>query len=92
MVLAVRDGKTAEAKQYLLESGKTTGSPVLNSFGPSMALAKELLDKGETNAVLDFLADCQKFWPRYGSENKTAQWAEEIKQGKTPDFGVNLVY
>jgi tetratricopeptide (TPR) repeat protein len=90
--IALREGKIEEAKKHLLEASKTKGSPVLGSFGPNMSLAKELLEKGETNAVLQFFQECERFWPSYGGENKTAKWANEVKEGKMPDFGANLVY
>ena len=90
--IAMREGKLDEAKKYLRESGRTKGAPVLNTFGPNMSLAKELLEKGETNAVLEFFQECEKFWPRYGGENKTAKWTTEVKEGKTPDFGANLYF
>jgi tetratricopeptide (TPR) repeat protein len=90
--VALREGRLDEAKNYLLEAGKMKGDPSLNSFGPNMSLAKELLEKGETNAVLEFFQECGKFWPQYGGENKTAKWTAEVKEGKTPDFGGNLYY
>jgi hypothetical protein len=90
--IALHEGKLSEAKKYLLESGKTTGGPVLNTFGPNMSLAKELLEKGETNAVLEFFQECEKFWPQYGGVNKCAKWTAEVKGGKTPDFGANLSF
>ncbi|NOY40576.1 MAG: hypothetical protein GXP26_01895, partial [Planctomycetes bacterium] len=51
-----------KAKKYLLESGKTPGSPQLNSFGPSMVLAKELLKKGEREVVIEYFQQCGNFW------------------------------
>ncbi len=90
--VALHEGNLAEAKKYLLEAGKTKGDPTLNSFGPNMSLAKELLEKGETNAVLEFFQECEKFWPSYGRENKMAKWTAEVKEGKTPDFGGNLYF
>ena len=38
------------------------GSPQLNSFGPIMSLAEELLEQGEPDTVLEFFAECRKFW------------------------------
>jgi hypothetical protein len=61
-LVALRQGSVANAKQYLLESGKTTGSPQLDSFGPDFTLAKELLQKGERETVLEYLSLCRKFW------------------------------
>jgi tetratricopeptide (TPR) repeat protein len=88
--IALRDGKVDEAKKYLLEAGKTPGSPQLNSFGPNMSLAKDLLEKGETNAVLEYFQQCGKFWKMGG--DKLDEWATLVKAGQTPDFGANLAY
>ncbi|MDQ2731693.1 MAG: hypothetical protein M3Y56_08550, partial [Armatimonadota bacterium] len=43
---ALREGRVADAKRYLIAAGKTPGSPQLNSFGPHMVLAQELLSRG----------------------------------------------
>src|SRR5262249_9155689 len=40
---ALREGRTQDAKTYLLDAGKTPGSPQLNTAGPTMLLAQELL-------------------------------------------------
>ena len=71
--VALREGKLDEAKNTCWNQARRKGSPVLNSFGPNMSLAKELLEKGETNAVLEFFQECEKFWPSYGGENKIGQ-------------------
>ncbi|WP_298861940.1 hypothetical protein [uncultured Gimesia sp.] len=41
--IAIAADDVEAAKQYLINAGKTSGSPQLNSFGPDMSLAKELL-------------------------------------------------
>lgn len=41
--VALRRGDLAAAHSRLLASGNTTGSPQLNSFGPNMSLARDLL-------------------------------------------------
>jgi hypothetical protein len=88
--IAAQEGRMDEAKQYLLESGKSTGSPVLGSFGPNMSLARDLLRTGERDAVLEYFDQCRKFWT-IGNEKLTA-WSEDVKAGRMPDFGANLVY
>jgi tetratricopeptide (TPR) repeat protein len=88
--IAVRDGQIEVAKKYLLEAGKSPGSPTMDSFGPSMSLAKDLLEKGERDTVLQYFELCRKFWKDdYG---KLDQWSDKVKAGKIPHFGVNLVY
>lgn len=89
-MLAVREGNLDEAEQYLLQSGDTTGSPALNSFGPNMSLAKELLTYDRRDAVLAFLKKCLKFWTIETSP--CSQWIQEIEEGKTPDFSAQLNY
>jgi hypothetical protein len=88
--IAVHDGKIEDAKNYLLEAGKSPGSPQMDSFGPNMSLAKDLLEKGERDTVLQYFELCRKFWKDdYG---KLDEWSGEVKAGKIPHFGANLVY
>lgn len=89
--LALRDGNVEEAKSYLLKSAMVESSPVLNSFGPNMTLAKELLEKGEREVVLEYFDSCAEFW-KLGREDKLKEWKSQVEAGKTPDFGANLVY
>jgi hypothetical protein len=88
--LALRRGDVEAAKRYLLLASKTPGSSTLSTLGPNMGLAKELLDKGEAAAVLQYLADCGSFW--IGGRNKLAEWTALIRAGLKPDFGANLGY
>lgn len=88
--IALRRGDIAEAKQRLQAAGETPGSPQLGSFGPNMALAKELLEKGEREAVLSFFDACAKFWQMGGEELKS--WTATVKGGGIPDFRANLDY
>lgn len=84
--IAVRGGNIAQAEQYLLASGATPGSPQLDSFGPSMTLAKELLEKGKSrDVVLQYLEQCKKFWD--DDEHKLDEWSAIIRRGGIPDFG-----
>ncbi len=78
------------AKTQLHAAGETPGSPQLNSFGPNMSLCADLLKRGETEAVLDYFAQCGKFW-RMGKD-RLDTWTKEAKSGKEPEFGANLVY
>jgi hypothetical protein len=88
--IAVVEGHLDDAKQFLIKAGNSPGSPQMNSFGPNMSLAKDLLEKGETDAVLEYFELCRKFWKM--EDGKLDQWSREVKGGKIPDFGANLVY
>ena len=88
--IAALEGQMEEAKHCLLEAGKTAGSPALGTFGPNMSLARDLLQNGEQETVLQYFDLCRKFW---GSGNdKLTQWTEEVRAGTMPDFGANLFY
>jgi len=86
--IALRAGDVAKAREHLLAAGKTPGSAPLNSFGPNMALAKELLEKGERLAVLEYFKLCANFW----KSDQLDAWATEVRAGKIPEFGANLEY
>ncbi len=59
---ALQEGHVADAKMYLLAAGKTPGSPQIDSFGPNMMLAQQLLDRGEKATVIQYLDLVAKFW------------------------------
>lgn len=88
--IALRKNNIEEAKKQLLLAGKTPGSPQLNSFGPNMTLAKELLEKGEKEVVLEYFKLCMNFWDN--QFEKLTKWEEQVSNGITPSFGANLLY
>jgi hypothetical protein len=55
-----------------------------------MALARDLLGRGETATVLAYLESCGQFWS--GNRGKLAEWIALVRAGLTPDFGLNLGY
>jgi hypothetical protein len=79
-----------EAKRFLLEAGKTPGSPQLKTFGPNMLLAKNLLKKQEREVVLEYFELCAKFWK--GHDGKLELWKAAVQKEEMPNFGGNLVY
>jgi len=89
-LVALHSGNVEQAAKDLIEAGKTTGSPQLNSFGPNMTLASELLEKGQRDAVLEYLTLCKKFWTLGATQLDT--WIDAIRTGGKPDFGANLLY
>ena len=88
--LAIRKGDLDEARDRLLAAARVDGAPTLGSFGPNMALAKELLQQGQADVVLDYFELCANFWTL--GEDKLAAWTAAVKAGEIPDFGANLVY
>jgi len=88
--VALRNGKLSEAKMFLIEAGKTPGSPQLNSFGPNMTLAKELFNRGEKEVVLQYFDECDRFWEM--GHDDLRNWKALVKDGIEPDFRANLSY
>jgi tetratricopeptide (TPR) repeat protein len=88
--IAVHEGRIADAVTFLRASGETPGSPQLNSFGPNMSLARDLLQQGETEAVLAYFELCRVFWKMGGS--RLDAWTKEVLAGNAPAFGANLRY
>ncbi|MGO8838707.1 MAG: tetratricopeptide repeat protein [Limisphaerales bacterium] len=88
--IALSEGQVEEAGRCLLEAGRSPGSPQMDSFGPNMSLAKDLLERGEKDTVLQYFELCRKFWKM--DNGKLDLWSREVKAGQIPDFGANLVY
>jgi tetratricopeptide (TPR) repeat protein len=80
--IALRLGRISEATDHLGWSLNVSPSPVLQSFGPSLTLAQELLDVGERISVIEYLERCASFWK--GKPALFEQWIAEIKEGLTP--------
>ena len=89
-LVALDEDRIEDAKQYLLKAGDTPGSPQLDSFGPNMALAKALLEKGEKQTVLEYMEKVGDFWDM--DNGLLATWKKDVKADRIPDFGANLVY
>jgi len=88
--IALRNGDVETAKRELVEAGRTPGSPQLNSFGPNMSLARDLLERKETDAVMMYFELCAKFWKL--EDGNLQRWSALAKAGQIPDFGANLFY
>ena len=87
---AVRQGDLEGAKQFLTAAGQVGSSPALSTFGPNMQLAKELLERGERDAVVRYLKDCASFWS--SGRKQLDDWTNQIARGEAPDFGANVLY
>jgi tetratricopeptide (TPR) repeat protein len=87
--IALREGNLAAADQYLLASAGPTAAKDIAISGPTLILAKELLEHGERDSVLQYLENCLTLWPR--GQNALEIWIADIQRGKAPNFG-NLQY
>jgi hypothetical protein len=85
--VALARGNVHKARARLLASAAIEGSPQLNSFGPSMALASRLLKRGEIAVVLLYLERCKSFWEM--GQQKLDRWQASLIAGQTPNFGYN---
>ena len=83
-LIGLQDNQLEQAIAELRESGETPGSPQLKSFGPTMHLAKELLRRGEVEAVLQYFQQCRRFW-QMGPEWLSI-WEKKVGRGAIPNF------
>lgn len=81
--IALRRDDRESAIKHLRESGKTPGSPQLNSFGPPMKLAQAMVEAGERTAVVEYLRDCKAFW----KTDRLEEWIQQIEAGDNPKLG-----
>jgi len=88
--IALSENRAEDAKEYLLNAGRSPGSPQMDTFGPNMSLAEDLLGKGERETVLQYFELCRKFWRM--NRGRLDAWRDAVKAGRIPDFGPNLLY
>lgn len=82
--LALEEGDVATAKVHLLAAGRVPGSSVLKSFGPHFLLAKQLLERGERETVVEYFDLCAKFWEL--EDGRLERWKDAARRGVMPDF------
>lgn len=83
-LVSLKSGDIDTAADYLLKAGKSTGSPQLNSFGPELDLANELLQLGKVDAVKSYLKDIKSFWEM--DNGQVDAWLAEIEKGGKPQL------
>ena len=91
-LVALKKNNIEKAKEYLISAAQTPGSPQLRSFGPNMLLARELLKKGETEVVLNYIQMCKSFWFWLFRWVKMCKWNKKIKKGEIPNFRAHNYY
>lgn len=80
--IAFKAGDVDAASHFLLAAGQTPGSAALDSVGPDLTLANQLLDAGKANTVVEFLLEVRHFWKP--GIKQTDVWIAEIKAGRKP--------
>ena len=88
-VAALHLGNLELAKRDLLDSA-VDPSGVLDWNGPELRLAKELLEKGERQTVLEYFARYRPFWS--AGRARLDAWSDTIRNGGVPDFSGYLNY
>jgi hypothetical protein len=94
---ALHAGDKKLADEYLLNAGRSPGSPQLGSFGPDFSYAGKMLQAGETNVVLQYLDLVGNFWgntnrpKRYigddfdlNTSRTLEKYRQDIRAGKIP--------
>jgi tetratricopeptide (TPR) repeat protein len=88
--VALQRGDVEKAEEHLMAAGSRHAILQREVCGPNMALAKELLERGEREVVLRFLKLWEGSWAKRLGD--LAKWTEAIENGEIPDFEANLFY
>jgi hypothetical protein len=83
-LVILRSGNADAAADHLVQAGKSSGSPQLNTVGPDLDLANALLQLGKVDAVKLYLRDIKSFW-RVG-ERQVDRWLSDIEKGGRPEL------
>lgn len=83
-LISLKSGDIDAAAGYLLKAGKSTGSPQLDTFGPELDLANELLQLGKVDAVTSYLKDIKSFWEM--NDGQIDRWLAAIEKGEKPQL------
>jgi hypothetical protein len=74
----------AGAKQHLLAAAATPGSKTIEQTGIDTTIARVLLERGEKDAVLEYLHRGRVLWPK--GVPAITRWENAIKAGRKPNF------
>jgi thiol-disulfide isomerase/thioredoxin len=88
--IALREGRVAEARDRLISAGKLQGTDatVIDAVGPRWTLGGDLLARGETDAVLEYIAMIRPFWK--SGKGRLDDWENSIRAGDRPDFAAKI--
>jgi hypothetical protein len=81
---ALDNNDVENAKRYLLEAATTSGAQRIQQNGLDTSVARVLFDRGEKDAVVEYLHRGRQLWPQ-GAQFIT-RWENAIKAGRRPNF------
>jgi len=81
---ALDNNDVTNAKRYLLEAATTSGAKRIEQNGLDTSVARVLFDRGEKDAVVEYLHRGRQLWPQ-GAQQIT-RWENAIKAGRRPNF------
>jgi hypothetical protein len=82
---ALDNEDVAGARQYLLAAATTSGARRIEQSGLDTSVARVLFDRGEKEAVLEYLKRGRALWPK-GAQT-IGRWEAAIRAGRRPNFG-----
>jgi hypothetical protein len=83
-LISLKSGDRAAAAGYLIQAGKSPGSPQLDSFGPELDLANALLQADDAEPVKTYLRDIKTFWET--GQGQVDEWLALIEKGEKPNL------
>jgi hypothetical protein len=81
-LIAAKEGRIEDAKRLLIESVEHF-EPTTSSFGPSMRLAKLLIEEGEFEAVATYFRKCKNGWS-FAQDSGIDSWIQSVEAKKMP--------
>jgi hypothetical protein len=60
----------------------------MDTFGPNMSLARDLLRVGDREVVLQYFELCRTFWEMH--RGRLDEWSAAVRRGEIPRFGASL--
>ena len=81
---AIDNNDIESGKRYLLNAANTPGARKIEQNGLDVSVARVLFDRGEKDAVLEYLHRGHELWPQ-GVPTIT-RWEAAIRAGRRPNF------
>ena len=81
---ALDNNDLANAKRYFLQAATTPGARRIEQNGLDVSVARLLFDRGEKDAVLEYLHRGRDLWPQ--GAQVISRWETAIKAGRRPNF------